>query len=238
MTVSIKKNTQVNNYEQMNTEWYFQTPVYSIMKTEWLSKITKATDKYIKEAYELKKPDLKERKKFLGNKNYLKVKDHGMSYHSTPLNGDPNIKELQDYIGATSINLLNEWGYDMKQYSMFFTEFWVQEFSKNGGGHHDTHVHWDNHISGFYFLKCSEYTSYPVFHDPRAGAMMTKLPQKDMSKVSPMSDQIHFVPKPGQLMFFPAYVPHQFAVDGGVDDFRFIHFNLQAVRNTIVGDVK
>ena len=24
----------------------------------------------------------------------------------------------------------------------------------------------------------------------------------------------------------------------GIDDFRFIHFNLQAVRNTIVGDVK
>ena len=133
---------------------------------------------------------------------------------------------------------MDEWGYDMKKYSMFFTELWVQEFSKNGGGHHDTHVHWDNHVSGFYFLKCSDKTSYPVFHDPRAGAMMTKLPQKDGAKVSPMSDQIHYKPVPGDLIFFPAYVPHQFTVDDGVDDFRFIHFNLQAIRNQIIDGVK
>jgi len=39
-------------------------------------------------------------------------------------------------------------------------------------------------------------------------------------------------------MFFPAYVQHQFSVDDGVDDFRFIHFNLQAVRNIIVNAAK
>ncbi len=223
----------------MQTDWYFQTPVYSIMKTEWLKSGIKATDKFIDEAYKREqKTTLKERKKFLGNKDYLKVKDHGFSYHSTPLNGDPGLKELEQYIGATSLNLLDEWGYDMEKYSMFFTEFWVQEFSKNGGGHHSVHVHWDNHISGFYFLKCSDKTSYPVMHDPRAGAMMTKLPQKDGAKVSPMSDQIHFKPKPGMLVFFPSYVPHEFAVDSGLEDFRFIHFNLQAVRNQIIHNNK
>ena len=220
----------------MQADWYFSTPVYSIMKTEWLKPAIKATDKFIDQAYKSQKPFLKERKKALGNKDYLKVKDHGLSYHSTPLNGDPGLKELEQYIGATSQNLLDEWGYNMELYKMFFTEFWVQEFAKAGGGHHSTHVHWDNHISGFYFLKCSDKTSYPVMHDPRAGAMMTKLPQKDSNKVSPMSDQIHFKPKPGMLVFFPAYVPHEFAVDDGIDDFRFIHFNLQAVRKTIVGN--
>jgi hypothetical protein len=68
--------------------------------------------------------------------------------------------------------------------------------------------------------------------------MMTKLPQKDGAKVSPMSDQIHYKPVPGDLIFFPAYVPHQFTVDDGVDDFRFIHFNLQAIRNQIIDGVK
>ena len=224
--------------EIMETNWYFPTPVYSIMKPEFLDKAIKSTDKFIDEAYKLKKPDLKERKKFLGNKNYLKIKDNGMSYHSTPLNGDPGLKELEQYIGATSWNLMDEWGYDMEQYTMYFTEFWVQEFSKNGGGHHDTHVHWDNHISGFYFLKCSDKTSFPVMQDPRAGAMMTKLPQKDKTKVSPMSDMINYRPQPGMLVFFPAYLPHQFTVDDGVDDFRFIHFNLQAVRNIITKSSK
>ena len=226
------------NKDIMDTNWYFQTPVYTIMKPEWVSTSIKATDKFINEAYKREKKTLNERKKFLGNKDYLKVKDHGLSYHSTPLNGDPNLKELEQYIGATSWNLLDEWGYDMEKYTMFFTEFWVQEFAKQGGGHHSTHVHWDNHISGFYFLKCNDKTSYPVFHDPRAGAMMTKLPHKDKSKMSHMLDQVYYKPKPGTLIFFPAYVPHEFAVDMGVEPFRFIHFNLQAVRNFIVDTAK
>ena len=227
-----------NKKDILDTSWYFSTPVYSIMKPEWLDKSIKATDKYIAESYKRKAEDKKARKKFLGNKNYLKVKDHGWSYHSTPLTGDPELKELESYVGATSFNLMSEWGYDMDNYSLFFTEFWVQEFSKNGGGHHDTHVHWDNHISGFYFLKCSDKTSVPVFQDPRAGAMMTKLPMKDNTKISHMSDNLHYRPKPGQLIIFPAYVPHQFTVDDGIDDFRFIHFNLQAIRNIIVEGAK
>ena len=222
----------------MNTNWYFSTPVYTIEKPEWVSSAIKATDKYIKESQKRLQPEIKERKKILGNKDYLKVKDHGVSYHSTPLNGDPNLKELEEYVGATAWNLLDEWGYDMSLYTIFYTEFWVQEFAKQGGGHHSTHVHWDNHISGFYFLKCNNKTSFPVFHDPRAGAMMTKLPHKDKSKLSNMSDMIHFKPKPGTLIFFPGYVPHEFAVDMGVEPFRFIHFNLQAVRNIIIDSAK
>ena len=35
------------NKEVMNTEWYFQTPVYSIMKPDWLKSAIKATDKFI-----------------------------------------------------------------------------------------------------------------------------------------------------------------------------------------------
>ena len=227
-----------NKKEAMDTTWYFNTPVYSIEKPEWLPSAIKATDKFIKESEKTNQKFLKERKKFLGNKDWLKVKDHGLSYHSTPLNGEPGLKELEKYIGATAWNLLDEWGYDMKLYTMFFTEFWVQEFAKQGGGQHSTHVHWDNHISGFYFLKCSEKTSYPSFHDPRAGAMMTKLPHKDKNKHSHMSDMIHIKPKPGTLVFFPAYVSHEFAVDMGVEPFRFIHFNLQAVRNVIVNSAR
>ena len=228
----------MNKKEIMKTEWHFSTPIYTIDKPEWLPSAIKATDKFIKDSEKAQQPFLKERKKFLGNKDYLKVKDQGLSYHSTPLNNHPGLKEMEKYIGATSWNLLEEWGYDMEKYTMFFTEFWVQEFAKNGGGHHNTHVHWDNHISGFYFLKCSDRTSMPVLHDPRAGAMMTKLPQKDPSKINPMSDSIHYKPKPGTLILFPAYVPHEFMVDWGVDPFRFIHFNLQAVRNIIVNSTK
>ena len=78
-----KKMAVTTNKEIMNTEWFFSTPVYSIMKLICYLKPSKVTDKYIDESYKREKQNLKERKKVLGNKDYLKVKDHGTSYHST-----------------------------------------------------------------------------------------------------------------------------------------------------------
>jgi len=94
-------------------------------------------------------------------------------------------------------------------------------------------VHWNQHVSGFYFLKCSEKTSYPVFHDPRPGAMMTKLPQKDSAKISMANEAIHYKINPGTMVIFPGYVPHQYVVDAGLEPFRFIHWNIKAVETAI-----
>ena len=43
--------TVTTNKDIMQTDWYFSTPVYSIMKTEWLKPAIKATDKFIDQAY-------------------------------------------------------------------------------------------------------------------------------------------------------------------------------------------
>ena len=99
-------------------------------------------------------------------------------------------------------------------------------------------IHSDNHMSGFFYLKCNEHTSLPVFHDPRPGALMTGLKQKDKRKLSYANDQIHYIPKPGSLILFNSYMPHQYTMHDGYEDFRFIHFNIQAVRNMIVEGVK
>jgi hypothetical protein len=107
-----------------------------------------------------------------------------MSYHSTSLVGDPALKELQEYIGSTSWNVLDHMGYDLTNYELFWTEFWVQEFGEKGGGHHEGHIHYDNHISGFYFLKCSDKTSMPVFHDPRPAKLITQLPLKNETEIT------------------------------------------------------
>ena len=66
----------------------------------------------------------------------------------------------------------------MQQYTTMFSEMWVQEFAKKGGGHHSAHIHWNQHVSGFYFLKCSDKTSFPIFHEPKTGARCTKLKMK------------------------------------------------------------
>ena len=84
-------------------------------------------------------------------------------------------------------------------------------------------------MSGFYFLKCSEKTSMPVFDDPRAGNIMNLLPEKDKTKVTYASSQINYKVHPGRTMFFPSYLPHQYIVDMGYEPFRFIHWNCQAI---------
>ena len=224
----------MTNNDDLITEVYFGSPIYTINKPEWLNQTNKVCDDYIREAYNIESPRMKERKQILNEKDLAKVKDHGLSYHSLPLTNNPELKDLQEFIGNTAWNIMDSQGFDMSQYTIFFKEFWVQEFSKNGGGYHDTHIHSDSHISGFYFLKCSDKTSYPLFHDPRPGALMTKLILKDDSQISLGQDLVNYKPKPGTMIFFNSYLPHQYIVDDGIEPFRFIHFNLHAVRNEIV----
>ena len=44
----------------------------------------------------------------------------------------PKLKELHDWVGATSHNFLEYMGYSLDNHSLYFTETWVQEFSKKG----------------------------------------------------------------------------------------------------------
>jgi uncharacterized protein (TIGR02466 family) len=142
-------------------------------------------------------------------------------------------KDLVQFIGQRSYEFLDWSGFNLKDHSLHFTEFWVQEFSEKGGGHHSTHAHWNQHVSGFYFLKCSEKTSFPIFHDPRPGSIMTKLPLKNQEQISMGTSQVHYKPKPGTMIIFPGYVPHEYAVDAGIEPFRFIHWNIKAVETSI-----
>ena len=159
-------------------------------------------------------------------------------FHSTSLIGDPKFKKLQDYVGATSNNLLIEMGFDLTNYTIFITEMWVQEFAKKGAGHHTLHTHWNGHISGFYFLKASEATSMPLFEDPRPGNVMNLLPEKDKTKVTYASSQINYQVKPGRMIFFPSYMPHQYIVDMGYEPFRFIHWNCQAIPKGVLNVIQ
>ena len=207
---------------------YFQTPIWNAEVPIFLKDAIKITDKYIKKSEKLLKDRLKNEPKWRQD-----LGDFGLSKHSESFSNDPKIKSLVDFIGQRSIEFLNWQGFNLQNHSLHFTEFLVQEFSDKGGGHHDTHVHWNQHVSGFYFLKCSEKTSYPIFHDPRPGAEMTKLFMKKQTMIGLGTSQIHFKPNPGTMVIFPGYLPHQFALDVGLEPFRFIHFNLKVVETAI-----
>ena len=221
----MKKNKIKTTFpQQLNREDFFSCPVWFADEPSFVDDLNKASDPYIKMSKKNLKKDINRRNKEFGNKG-----DMGNVFHSTSLINDPNFLELQNYVGATAHNLLKEMGFDLTDYQMFTTELWVQEFAKSGGGHHTLHTHWNGHISGFYFLKASEKTSRPLFEDPRPGNVMNLLPQKDPFKITYASSQINYDVKPGRLIFFPSYMPHQYVVDLGYEPFRFIHWNCQAI---------
>ena len=179
------KKDKLSFPKQLAREDLFKCPIWLAKEPDFVDSLNKASDSYIENAKKNLKKDIDKRNKKFGDKG-----DMGHVFHSTSLIGDPAFKELQNYIGATSHNLLLEMGYDLKDYAVFTTEMWVQEFAKRGGGHHTLHTHWNGHISGFYFLKASEKTSLPLFEDPRPGNLMNGFPELDKSKVSELNNKL------------------------------------------------
>ena len=56
---------------------------------------------------------------------------------------------------------------------------------------------------------------------------------KKQTMINLGTSQVHYKPNPGTMIIFPGYVPHQFALDVGLEPFRFIHFNLKVVETAI-----
>lgn len=201
---------------------YFKTPIWADDKPEWVKDLIKITDPHIKKA---KKKNDKLIKK---NKN----SDFGIVHHSDSLFNDKKLETYKKYISENSFILLDWMGYDLTNYFLIFNDLWVQEFPVDGGGHHHTHIHSNSHITGFIYLKCTNSSSYPVFHDPRTGAVVLQLPEKNEANITCANERIHWKVKPGTIIFTPGYLAHEYVVQKG-DPFRFIHFNLQAIPKTL-----
>ena len=199
-------------------EQFFATPVYLADKPEWVEETNNHCQVHLDESHKRYEEDIKR----VGN-------DFGLVYHSMDIADDPNLKYLTDWIGQTAHRVLGEWGADLSNHTLIYESMWVQEFPKDGGGHHRIHIHENSHISGFYFLQ-NDNSSYPLFHDPRPGAAMTALPEKDKSKISFVNRSINYQPKPGNVYMFPSYLPHEYVLSKG-GAFRFIHFNITAISN-------
>ena len=214
----MKKKKQIEQREELISQ-YFTTPIWSTSIPEWVDNVIEACKPYLDEAHERHSEDVKKNK---GD-------DFGLVYHSTNIQYDHKLETLANYIVGTSFNLLDSWGYNLTDHSIFYDSMWVQEFAKNGGGHHRVHIHENCHLSGFYFLQ-NEDSSYPLFHDPRPGAAMTSLPQKDESALTPATRVVNYQPQPGDMYIFPSYLPHEYVVSRG-GKFRFIHFNMRVVPN-------
>ena len=207
---------------------YFKSQLYNERRPEWFDNLNKLCDPYIAQARKDQEENNKKRLA-VGYKN-----DIGQTYHSGPLEPDPNFAEFHRYMATKARWVLDDMGYDVEKYNLIYTESWVQEFSLNGAGHHWFHTHSNNHISGFYFLKASDKTSRPMFQDPRTAHVPLKLKEKNSNNVSNANDIINYTPEPGMLMLFPAYLSHAYQVDHGLEPFRFIHINMRAVEKDLL----
>jgi len=209
-----------SNKLNFKVEDTFKCPIYIAHKPEWVESLNKASDPIIKKIR-------KTWQKRIDDPND-EIKGMPNSLHSELLWVYPEFQEIAQLILQQGWNILDWQGYNLTGRIPMLTELWVQEFPKEGG-FHDIHEHGNNHISGFYFLKCNEKTSHPVFWDPRPGKKMTDLRLKDEKKVNYGNQQIHYKVKPGQFIFFNSYMPHAYVHHKGDEKFRFIHFNMQAI---------
>ena len=178
----------------MNSYEYFKTPIWSEHKPKLVDSLNIICDPYIDEAKEINKDKVEK-----------KGSDFGIVHHSVDISNSPELKPFIDYVGGSSYQFLDWMGYDLKDHTLVLTSMWVQEFPKDGGGNHNAHIHSNNHISGFFYLKVDTDGSHPVFHDPRPAALASALPQKDESKITHASQSFHWKPEPGTLVLIPAY---------------------------------
>ena len=219
------------NMLKHNKNYFFKSPIYIKEHTDVLDNLNLLCDSYIEKEKQKDIEKINDRNKLLGQ-----IGDKGWHYHSEPLYLDKNFSDFHKLIGNNARFILDDMGYDITNHKLVFTESWVQEFSEKGSANHHIHAHGNNHISGFYFLKISNKTSFPIFTDPRIGHTMMKLPEKNKDDITDATDILNLKPSPGTLIMFPSYLAHGYQVDLGIEPFRFIHFNLRAIESIYLND--
>ena len=185
---------------------YFGASVYTVDMPDFLDSAIEVADEFLKE----NKQEINE---------IYPVKMTGNMFM------DKRMDPLCHFAANSARAILDDQGYNINLFNMYFSEMWTQQHYKGSGMDH--HVHGQGtQITGFYFLEVPKDSSRVIFHDSNVGKLLTGLPEKDVSKVTASSTMINFEPKVGQFMFTNAWLPHSFTKNNSEQPFKFIHFNL------------
>jgi uncharacterized protein (TIGR02466 family) len=205
----------VSNEPQIFT--YFPTLIYTINNPEFLEAARAVCDEHIEKA-----------------KSNHDLNEIYPVYMTGSFYDDPRMEELSGFIGQTAWDILAGQGAAMTGLSTYFSEMWCQQHYKHSSM--EQHVHgFGSQIVGFYFTQTPEDCSRVVFHDPRAGKMMSCLPEADVTMATPSSMMINFKPEPGMLIFTNSWLAHSFTRQAGEEPIQFIHFNLGVRQEMHVG---
>lgn len=138
---------------------------------------------------------------------------------------DPELAFLAEYFQAAGVEILRRQGYDMSKYEFYVSGMWGQDIKCYGG--HSPHVHKHSQLSGFFFIETPAGGSYPIFLDPRQGKAMIELDILPSEEVTEACNAVHFNNiKPGTLMLFNSWLPHQLTMNESNTPSKFIHFIL------------
>lgn len=191
----------------LDTWTYFVTPVYNIVKEEFLKDISKACDKAVKE-----------------EKNRNNIDPIYPAVQASLDLNDKSIINFYQYVVNTAWNLLKSQGYKMDGVSTYFEGAWCQEHYRYSSM--DYHIHNDSKMIAFYFMECPKNPPKLTIHDPRPGKIMNDLPEENMSEISMASSIINFTPTPGLLVYTNSWVPHSITRNKSDKPFRFVHMNI------------
>lgn len=199
---------QPNLHGGLSEFHYFSTPVYISKQVSFLETV---------------------RKVMLASMDEIHGDGAMDELHPFRMSGDlrehPELEDFSRLIGQTAWDILSSQGYDMADFSTFFTEMWGQEHHYTSSM--DYHVHpGGSHLVGFYFVDVPEDAPKAVVHDPRPARVMLELPQKDGTQATLSSTMINFSPVQGTIMIAPSWLPHSFSRNPSKEPFRFIHFNI------------
>ena len=100
------KNPELTFPTELSRDDFFKCPVWNVDAPQFVDDLNSASDKYIQTAKDNLKEGIDKRNKDFGDKG-----DMGHVFHSSPLIGDPDFKDLTHYIISTSHNLLVEMGF-------------------------------------------------------------------------------------------------------------------------------
>jgi len=191
---------------------YFCTPVYGVIWEDYLQTASEVANEYLKIT-----------------KEHTEINPIYPMYQTGNINEDSRLAPLVSDILKQSYVILDEQGYDLTNYKLFFSEFWVQEHYKLSG--QERHVHGLNNVlTGFYFLKCPENCCKVVFHEPRVSKEFGNyLPEKNESQVTLSSQAVNFIPEPGKLIITNSWLPHTFTRNESDESLIMIHFNIAAI---------
>ncbi len=114
--------SELHSFSLFDTILYkAEVPEY-LKNKDFMSVCDEHTDQAISNAKKL----IDERNK----KFKIDVKDHGMSYHSgAEMYKDERFHDFELLIRNTARNILENQGFDLSNYSIDYTEMWIQKFA-------------------------------------------------------------------------------------------------------------